>query len=118
MWTSGKLTLVLGLDPGTRVTGWGLLEGDARNVTGVGFGRLLPIRGLSRAKIPPALKRKLVRNLNDLGALKQRETRALEELRHLLGRRVRILSAPDLGHEPRSLADLAQIAHQLQMLSA
>jgi crossover junction endodeoxyribonuclease RuvC len=42
--------LVLGLDPGTRVTGWGLLEGDPRHVTAVAFGRLLPNRGLSRAK--------------------------------------------------------------------
>jgi len=46
---SAELTRILGLDPGTRVTGWGLVAGDPRRVTVVEFGRLMPRRALSRA---------------------------------------------------------------------
>ncbi|OYV91584.1 MAG: hypothetical protein B7Z68_10715, partial [Acidobacteria bacterium 21-70-11] len=36
---------VLGLDPGSRSTGWGLVEGDRRRVRAVEFGCLSPRRG-------------------------------------------------------------------------
>lgn len=74
-------------------------------------------RSLARARLSPALRRKLVQNLNDFAALKERETRALDELRRGLNRSVRMLCAPDLGHEPRSLADLAQIAEHLEAVA-
>ncbi len=98
------------------------LDNAGLNLDAIVVNRVMPPvpdpRSLSRAKLQPALKRKLLHNLNDFRALKERETRALEELRRILGPSVRMLSAPDLGHEPRSLADLAQIAHQLQVLSS
>lgn len=100
----------------------GALRAAGLNLDAVMVNRVMPPipdpRGLSRAKISPALKRKLIRNLNDFGALKQRESRALEELRRALGHSVRMLSAPDLGHEPRSLADLARIAEKMQVISS
>lgn len=40
---------VLGLDPGSRVTGWGLLVGSRRRVESVQFGCLTPRRSESRA---------------------------------------------------------------------
>jgi len=49
--------------------------------------------------------------------VKERETRALKELKKGLPAKVRMLSAPDLGREPRSLADLAEIARSLQVLA-
>lgn len=57
-----ELARVLGLDPGSRVTGWGLLEGDPRRVKAVEFGRLLPHRNLSR----PATLASLSEQLEDL----------------------------------------------------
>jgi anion-transporting ArsA/GET3 family ATPase len=68
---------------------------------------------IARAKISPALKRKLARNRKDFEALKHRETYALKDLRAGLGARSQILVALDLGREPRTLADLAEIAHSL-----
>lgn len=41
---------VLGLDPGSRVTGWGLVVGSPISVTLVGFGCLRPSRQLTRAR--------------------------------------------------------------------
>lgn len=69
---------------------------------------------LARAKLPAALKRKLARNAHDFAALKRRETRALSELRSEIARGVEMLSTPDLGREPRSLADLIEIARGLE----
>jgi anion-transporting ArsA/GET3 family ATPase len=71
---------------------------------------------LARMKVPAALKRKLSRNLKDFQALKEREMRAMKELRSGLSADSRILSAPDLGREPRSLADLADLARNLQIV--
>jgi anion-transporting ArsA/GET3 family ATPase len=71
---------------------------------------------LAGAKISAALKRKLARNLKDFQALKERETRALKELRTGLSSKLRILAAPDLGREPRSLADLAELAQHLELV--
>jgi anion-transporting ArsA/GET3 family ATPase len=79
----------------------------------------LPDSGdLARAKISPSLKRKLARNLKDFAALKQRETHALKNLRAGLGSKSEILAAPDLGREPRSLADLAEIARSLEVIQS
>jgi len=69
---------------------------------------------IARAKISPSLKRKLARNLKDFEALKQRETHALKDLRGGLSSKSVILAAPDLGREPRTLADLAEIARSLE----
>lgn len=72
---------------------------------------------IARAKISPALKRKLARNLKDFAALKHRETHALKDLRTGLSAKTAILSARDLGHEPRTLADLAEIAHSFEVIA-
>jgi hypothetical protein len=59
------------------------------------------------------LKRKLKRNLDDFAALRQREASALDRLRDRLPAGTRLIAAPDLGREPRTLADLAEIARNL-----
>jgi anion-transporting ArsA/GET3 family ATPase len=71
---------------------------------------------IARAKISPSLKRKLARNLKDFEALKQRERHALKALRSGLGAKSLILAAPDLGREPRTLADLANLARSLEVV--
>jgi crossover junction endodeoxyribonuclease RuvC len=53
------LSRVLGLDPGSRVTGWGLVEGSARKIVAAQFGCLYPARGPSRAHILASLADKL-----------------------------------------------------------
>ncbi len=68
---------------------------------------------LARARLPADLKRKLSRNLADFAALKHREMLALEQLRQTLAPEIPILCSSDLGHEPRSLNDLAAIAKHL-----
>ena len=68
---------------------------------------------LDSAGLPPALLRKLKRNLADFAVLKRRETAALDTLRTSLPEPTPILFAPDLGYEPRTLADLATIARHL-----
>ena len=70
---------------------------------------------LRRAEIPAPLKRKLARNLADFAALKRRETVSLEALRASLAPETSLIVAPDLGHEPRSLKHLAQIAANLRV---
>jgi len=59
---------------------------------------------------PPALRKKLERNWRDFAALKQRESAALRSLKEMIPAEAAMLVAPDLGREPRSLADLAEIA--------
>jgi anion-transporting ArsA/GET3 family ATPase len=71
---------------------------------------------LARAGLPAALKRKAARNAGDFAALRRRETRALAELAAGIAPEVRILSTPDLGREPGSLADLAEIGRGLEVL--
>ena len=73
---------------------------------------------IARAKIPPSLKRKLGRNLKDFRALKQREMHALKDLRSGLSAKTQILAAPDLGREPRTLTDLANLARSLEEYSS
>ena len=51
-------------------------------------------------------------------ALKHRETHALKDLRTGLPAKTAILSARDLGREPRTLADLAEIARSIKDLTA
>ena len=68
---------------------------------------------IAKADLPAALKRKLKRNLDDFGALKRRETAALARLSERVPASTRLIAAPDLGREPRTLADLAEIARNL-----
>lgn len=68
------------------------------------------------AELPRALQRKLRRNLDDYAALKRREGMALERLRASLPVGTSLIGAPDLGREPRTLADLAEIARNLRPL--
>ena len=66
---------------------------------------------LRLGKVKPAgLQNKLRRNWRDFAALKERETASLRVLGEMLPAGVTMLSAPDLGREPRSLRDLADIA--------
>ncbi len=64
--------------------------------------------------IPPALRAKLRANLADFAALQRRERAALDALRAAIPKDLELLFADDLGHEPRSLADLAAIARSLR----
>jgi anion-transporting ArsA/GET3 family ATPase len=69
---------------------------------------------IASADLPASLKRKLRRNLADYTALRQRETSALDRLRESIPVGTRLIVAPDLGREPRTLADLAEIARNLR----
>jgi anion-transporting ArsA/GET3 family ATPase len=66
-----------------------------------------------KADLPAGLKRKLKRNLDDFGALARRETAALARLRERVPSGTRLIAAPELGREPRTLADLVEIARNL-----
>jgi len=70
---------------------------------------------LERLQAPIALKRKLNQNLKDFAALKQRENASLEALRDSLPAQTLLVVAPDLGREPRSISDLAEIAASLRV---
>jgi hypothetical protein len=69
---------------------------------------------LSSARIAPSLKRKLKRNLADYAALKTREQVSLSALRDSLPAGAVLMVAPDLGREPRTIADLAEIGRSLR----
>ncbi|MGD1026487.1 ArsA family ATPase [Candidatus Binatus soli] len=69
---------------------------------------------LSTARIAPSLKRKLKRNLADYAALKTREEVSLSVLRNSLPGGAVLMVAPDLGREPRTIADLAEIGSSLR----
>ena len=69
--------------------------------------------GLAKIK-PSSLQKKLDRNWHDFAALKQRETAALRVLKEMLPADATMLVAPDLGREPRSLDDLAEIAGSIE----
>jgi anion-transporting ArsA/GET3 family ATPase len=64
--------------------------------------------------LPSALVRKLKRNLGDFAALRRRALAALDDLRSSLPAATPILLVPDLGYEPRSLADLSAIGRQIR----
>ena len=70
---------------------------------------------IAAAKISAALKRKLTRNLADYSALKERETHSLDAIKRAMPPDANLLLSADLGHEPRSLADLAKIGGNLQV---
>jgi anion-transporting ArsA/GET3 family ATPase len=96
------------------------LDGAGLQVDAVIVNRMMPempdSAEIARAKISPSLKRKLARNLKDFQALKRRETHALKDLRGGLSSKSLIVGAPDLGREPRTLTDLAQIARSLEII--
>jgi anion-transporting ArsA/GET3 family ATPase len=69
---------------------------------------------LSSARIAPSLKKKLKRNLADYAALKTREEVSLSALRNSLPAGAVLMVAPDLGREPRTIADLAEIGRSLR----
>ncbi len=68
---------------------------------------------LSSARIAPSLKKKLKRNLADYAALKTREEFSLGALRDSLPKGTALMVAPDLGREPRTIADLAEIGRSI-----
>ena len=68
---------------------------------------------LSSARIAPSLKKKLKRNLADYAALKTREEFSLGALRDSLPAGAALMVAPDLGREPRTIADLAEIGRSI-----
>ncbi len=68
---------------------------------------------LDAVKLPAGLKRKLRRNLADYRALKYREQSSLAALRDAIPENAQILVAPDLGREPQTIADLAEIGASL-----
>jgi anion-transporting ArsA/GET3 family ATPase len=68
------------------------------------------------ADLPAALRRKLKRNLDDFAVLHAREAASLARLRDNLPAGTSLIVAPDLGREPRTLADLAEIARSLHEL--
>jgi crossover junction endodeoxyribonuclease RuvC len=55
---------VLGLDPGSRTTGWGVVEGDTREAKVVEFGCLHPPRSAVRAQALVKLSDSLLELLN------------------------------------------------------
>lgn len=69
---------------------------------------------ISRAEIPIALKKKLKRNLADFCALKTREERSLRALKESLPAGAILMVAPDLGREPLTIADLAEVGRSLR----
>lgn len=58
---------VLGLDPGSRTTGWGLIQGDSRNAAVVEYGCLRPSRAANRATTLAFLSTRLAELLGRLG---------------------------------------------------
>lgn len=68
---------------------------------------------LTRAHVAPALRKKLKRNLADYAALKEREEVSLNALRESLPEGAALMVAPDLGREPRTIADLAEIGRSI-----
>ncbi|MGC1190550.1 MAG: hypothetical protein WA861_08170, partial [Candidatus Binatus sp.] len=69
---------------------------------------------LTSARIAPSLRKKLKRNLADYAALKTREEASLTALRDSLPAGAILMVAPDLGREPRTIADLAEIGRSIQ----
>jgi anion-transporting ArsA/GET3 family ATPase len=69
---------------------------------------------ISTARIAPSLKKKLKRNFADYSALKSREQVSLHALRESLPAGATLMLAPDLGREPRTIADLAEIGQSLR----
>ena len=66
------------------------------------------------ARISAALKKKLKRNLADFRALKTREESSLTALQKALPKEAVLMVAPDLGREPLTIADLAEVGRSLR----
>lgn len=71
---------------------------------------------IARAVLAPGLRRKLARAAEDFAALRQREATAIASLRAGLPAGLKLLTVPDLGHEPTQLADLARLGRSLTIL--
>lgn len=95
----------------------GALEGAGLRVSAMVVNRVLvelpDAAELASARIAPALKKKLKRNLADYAALKSREEVSLSALRDSLPAGAVLMVAPDLGREPRTIADLAEIGRTI-----
>jgi anion-transporting ArsA/GET3 family ATPase len=68
---------------------------------------------LASANVAPSLRKKLKRNLADYAALKTREEVSLGALRESIPADAVLMVAPDLGREPRTIADLVEIGRSL-----
>jgi anion-transporting ArsA/GET3 family ATPase len=94
------------------------LQASGMRVTAIVVNRVLAelpdAAELASAAIAPALKKKLKRNLADYAALKAREELSLNALRESLPEGAMLMVAPDLGREPRTIADLAEIGGSLR----
>jgi anion-transporting ArsA/GET3 family ATPase len=95
----------------------GALEGAGLRISAMVVNRVLAelpdATQLSSSRIAPSLKKKLKRNLADYAALKTREEFSLGALRDSLPSGTALLVAPDLGREPRTIADLAEIGRSI-----
>jgi anion-transporting ArsA/GET3 family ATPase len=69
---------------------------------------------LASAHIAPSLRKKLKRNLADYAALKTREEVSLSALRDSLPAGAVMMVAHDLGREPRTIGDLAEIGRSIR----
>jgi anion-transporting ArsA/GET3 family ATPase len=97
------------------------LRGLGLRADAIAINRMMPPlpdgTAIDSARITATMKRKLRRNLQDFEALKQRENASLRLMRAEAPPDTRIITAPDLGREPSALADLAEIASQLRVLT-
>ena len=93
------------------------LEGAGLRVTAMVVNRVLAelpdAAELASAHIAPSLRKKLKRNLADYTALKTREEVSLGALRESIPADAVLMVAPDLGREPRTIADLDEIGRSL-----
>jgi anion-transporting ArsA/GET3 family ATPase len=80
------------------------------------MGKLPAAAELERARIPAALRHKLKLNLADYSALKRREADSVESLRAPAAPGAAMLLAPELGRQPRRIADLAALGRELELL--
>ena len=94
------------------------LEGAGLRVSAMVVNRVLAelpdAAELASADIAPSLKKKLKRNLADYAALKTREEVSLGALRESIPADAVLMVAPDLGREPRTIADLVEIGRSLR----
>jgi hypothetical protein len=71
-------------------------------------------KDIQRARLSTDLKRKLLMNLRNFSALKERESKWLETLKKQTPLGLPTLIAEDFGCEPDSLSDLARIARTIR----
>ncbi len=95
----------------------GALEGAGLRVTAMVVNRVLAelpnAAEIASARIAPSLRKKLKRNLADYAALKTREEISLTALRDSIPAGAILMVAPELGREPRTIADLAEIGRSI-----